>query len=34
MMTHPDSPQVFGPCDDDFDPFDDDEDTVVLVTFV
>ena len=34
MNAHPESPHVFGPYDGDFDPFDDDEDAVVLVTFV
>ena len=34
MNAHPQSPRVFGPYDGDFDPFDEDEDTVVLVTFV
>jgi hypothetical protein len=34
MQSHPDSPRVFGPYDGDFDPFDDDEDAVVLITFV
>ena len=34
MNAHPHSPRVFGPYDGDFDPFDDDEDAVVLVTFV
>lgn len=27
------TPHVFGPYDGDFDPFDDDEDAVVLITF-
>lgn len=34
MPCHSDSPRVFGPYDGDFDPFDDDEDAVVLITFV
>jgi hypothetical protein len=34
MHFHSDSPRVFGPYDGDFDPFDDDEDAVVLITFV
>ena len=33
MSPHPLTPQVFGPYDGDFDPFDDDEDAVVLITF-
>ncbi len=33
-MTSPfDRPHVFGPYDGDFDPFDDEEDAVVLITF-
>lgn len=33
MTSRLDRPQVFGPYDGDFDPFDDDEDAVVLITF-
>lgn len=33
MLTAPQKPGVFGPYDGDFDPFDDDEDAVVLITF-
>ena len=33
MFLAPSAPQVFGPYDGDFDPFDDDEDAVVLITF-
>lgn len=33
MLPAPRQPGVFGPYDGDFDPFDDDEDAVVLITF-
>jgi hypothetical protein len=34
MPTRATIPGAFGPFDGDFDPFDDDEDAVVLITFV
>lgn len=33
MNSVPARPQVFGPYDGDFDPFDEDDDTTVLITF-
>jgi hypothetical protein len=33
MFHPPESPNVFGPYDGDFDPFDEDEDAVVMITF-
>jgi hypothetical protein len=33
MSFHPSAPNVFGPYDGDFDPFDDEEDAVVMITF-
>jgi hypothetical protein len=33
MLHAPHNPHVFGPYDGDFDPFEDEEDAVVLITF-
>lgn len=33
MRNDPDNPGVFGPFDGDFDPFDEDDDFGVLITF-
>jgi len=33
MLSAPHNPAVFGPYDGDFDPFDDEEDAVVMITF-
>jgi len=33
MPAHPRNPAVFGPFDGDFDPFDEDDDFGVLITF-
>jgi hypothetical protein len=33
MPAHPKNPAVFGPFDGDFDPFDDDDEFGVLITF-
>jgi hypothetical protein len=33
MPAHPKNPAVFGPFDGDFDPFDEDDEFGVLITF-